>query len=144
MHARVLLTIFGVSILALVSATRGSADEATVSYALAAGACSKPIAVPANNKPVHVLGTQINFYAGVGEVALLRLGAAGHQLYWEGSDLFAGRESGSTVNPNVHIMYLDSTQGKVDVQTAGSGYVKVCNAADNSYSPVAGYLTFLY
>jgi hypothetical protein len=144
MHTRTLLCTLAAFISPLALAAPGLADEATSSFGLAAGTCSKPIAIPVNNRPVHLMGAAINFYVGVGHVTILRLSDANHLLVWDGDDFFIGREHGASSAPNVHIMYLDSTQGKVDVQTAASGYIQVCNAADNAYSPVFGYLTFIY
>jgi len=137
--------LFGASLMCFWSAG-AQADPTTVStisYNVAAGACSKPIAVPVNNKPVLLMGTSLNnAIQGVGSVTLLR-GNTNNILTWAGVDYFAGTENSYSYNPAAHIMWLDFP-GDVDVQTAASSHIQVCASASYPQPVVVGYLTFVY
>jgi hypothetical protein len=119
------------------------ADESTVGYNVAPGACSKPIAIPANNKPVVIAGTSIvSDDPGTGQVTLLRnTNANPHYLLWSGADFFAGAEKGSTSAASTLIMYLD-VSGKIAVLSAASSSLTVCASVSFSEHAV-GYLTFI-
>ncbi|HEY4115626.1 MAG TPA: hypothetical protein VGM17_16340 [Rhizomicrobium sp.] len=129
-----LATVFGL-------ATAAQADENTVSYNLQPNTCSKPIAVPANNKPVILAGTTITYGdRAEGHVVLQRATANSQLLSWEGDDYYYGREIGFTSGTGSIIMYLDYGGG-VSVQTDGPAHIKVCNVATFAEQ---GYLTFMY
>jgi len=122
------------------------ADQVTYSFNVSPGNC-KVIAQPPNNKPVHMMGSTIApaGLEGDGEVVILRSGTADNlNLRWAGVDFAGGVGRGieyASSGPK-HIMYLDFLQN-VDVQTAYSSKVQVCNS-DSARLPIAGYLTFLY
>lgn len=97
-------------------------------------------AVPANNKPVQIMGTQIiGDDTGEGAVTLLRIHGGTPKLQWSGVDLL-GVERGSGNLPGGLIMFLDIA-GHVSVQTASSTHIQVC---DGDLERAAGYLTFVY
>ncbi|HEY4114132.1 MAG TPA: hypothetical protein VGM17_08735 [Rhizomicrobium sp.] len=123
------------------------ADETTIGYNQAPGTCTKPIAIPANNKPVLILGAQINGGdRGTGQVTLIRTGTGANQiLYWSGYDGYHGLETGFAYAGGVgyRLMYLDGG-GYVDVESAASTHIQVCNSSSNAAGDAAGYLTFMY
>ncbi|HEY4115622.1 MAG TPA: hypothetical protein VGM17_16320 [Rhizomicrobium sp.] len=115
----------------------------TVSYNVAAGSCSHPIAIPANNRPVLTMGTMIMYpYDGEGIVTLFR-GNTQNTIVWAGVDFAAGTQNHSSSNPGDHLMSLDSN-GYVDVQTAQSTHIQVCASSSFPLPRAAGYLTFAY
>ncbi|HEY4116166.1 MAG TPA: hypothetical protein VGM17_19065 [Rhizomicrobium sp.] len=125
-------------------AASAQADESTISYSLVPGACSKPMAVPANNKPVILAGTHITAgNRGAGQVTLLRANSDPALLDWAGVDNVHGVESGSSATDYTRIMYLDSI-GYVSVTVAPSTHIKVCNGSTNPAPRAIGYLTFVY
>lgn len=124
--------------------TAAQGDESTVSYNLAPGTCSKPIAIPANNRAVILAGTSIEIgNGGTGMVSLLRLNRpGGNVIIWAGTDYPLGTERGESTAAGTLIMYLDSA-GYVQVLTAGSTHIQVCSSSLNSQNG-NGYLTFTY
>ncbi|HEY4115624.1 MAG TPA: hypothetical protein VGM17_16330 [Rhizomicrobium sp.] len=131
----------------LAFAASAQADENTVSYNVAPGACSKPINVPANNKAVVLAGTTITYLdRGEGQVTLLRANSGGDPLLdWAGTDYYYGYEKGfqETFTSPAVIMYLDYW-GYISVETAPSLHIQVCNSSSNRYGNAIGYLTFMY
>ncbi len=119
------------------------ADQITVSYNVARGFCSKPIAVPANNKPILLAGTNLeDVDPGEGHVTLLHVPGAGGYLSWEGSDSSEAHISGHGSTAGLLIMYLDQSS-YVAVETYNSSRIYVCNSQSNDYNAF-GYLTFFY
>lgn len=144
MRTRFLSCTFAVSVVALAFAAAASAAQTTVGYSLTPGKCTKPIAVPANNKPVQMMGTQFVYpVSGMGQVVLLRTTGSNQVLQWAGVDFAHGLEQSYNDVAGWRIMALDY-YGQVEVQTAASAHVQVCSTADNPHSPSAGYLTFTY
>ncbi|HEY4113377.1 MAG TPA: hypothetical protein VGM17_04885 [Rhizomicrobium sp.] len=134
--------LFGAVVLSLSICGTALADETTASFNLTPGTCTNPIAIPANNKPVMVMGTTITVsFRGEGHVVMQRYGSQ-NLLEWAGTDYYAGTENNFSEAPGAHIMWLDYN-GKVDLQSATSSHVQVCNSASAS-GPRAGYLTFIY
>jgi len=115
-----------------------------MSYNVAPGACGPAIAIPANNKPVR---TTINAgIRGEGQVTLLRANASQALLDWAGYDYYTNgflRGYATDGNDGLHIMYLDFG-GNVDVRSALSTHIKVCNSSGNPVGAAIGYLTFVY
>jgi hypothetical protein len=128
-------------------AASAHASQITISFDVPRGAC-KVLAQPINDKPVHMMGTTIVPLEdrGEGEVVLQRSGrGASLFLDWAGVDYVTGFTHGfgfAADGGGAHIMYLD-LGGYVDVQTARSSKVEVCNTIQNPGHAV-GYLTFLY
>jgi hypothetical protein len=99
-----------------------------VSFNLAPGADSAPIALPAN-RPVLVMGvTTTTGYQGVGQVTLLR--APGQFIEWTGLDspISSGIASGFSPAPGYHIVYIDFNH-KVDIQVDSPDTLRVHNAS---------------
>ena len=137
-----------VAAFAAVSA-QADVNTTTVSFNLIPGACSAPIAVPVNNKPVLVMGSSFNFdEEGVGETALVRANASPALLDWAGTSVWATKDALGTERnfsnvDGTHIMFV-GYGGFVDLQSATSTHVKVCNASGSPLAHAAGYLTFIY
>jgi hypothetical protein len=93
-------------------------NAAFISYNLAPGAITGPIA-PVANQAVAVTGVQTTLgYRGVGQVTLLRV--PGSFLEWVGleSPSAAAITSGFSGTPGTHIVYLDfSHQVDIEVNT---------------------------
>jgi hypothetical protein len=139
-------TIVAAMAAALALAGSARADEETIGYNLARGTCTKPIAVPANLKPVILAGTTIQQGdGGDGQVTLLRYNnATPNYLLWTGMDHYQGVDVGTATTGSAVIMYLDAV-GYVTVQSAASTHIQVCNSGSNDGGPNAvGYLTFFY
>lgn len=127
-------------------AASANADQITSSYNLTGGTCTKPIAVPANNKPVILAGTSIQLNdGGNGQVTLLRYNSSSPAyLLWSGVDYHHGLEAGTATAAGTIIMYLDSI-GYTTVQSANSAHVMVCTSGANDGGDHAiGYITFFY
>jgi len=123
-------------------ATFAHADESTISYNLLPGTCTKPIAVPANNKPVNVSGTNITHGdRGIAQASLLRANATSPLLAWVGLDV-TGSVTNNSSSVGTHIVFLDNA-GFVDLSTAASTHIQICNAVDSG-AYATGYLTFTY
>ncbi|HEY4113376.1 MAG TPA: hypothetical protein VGM17_04880 [Rhizomicrobium sp.] len=143
--------VLGACVAAFAAVASAQADEtvSTVSYNVTPGTCSNPIAVPVNNRPVLVMGTGFNTgEEGVGETALLRANSSPALLDWAGTSVWANinaisPERGWSENASVHIMWI-SYSGYVDLQTAGSTHVMVCNSSGSPLAHATGYLTFIY
>jgi len=135
-----------VAAFASVLPSAAGATQSTVNYNVAIGTCSKPIAVPANNKPVLIMGTQIAYgYRGEGYVTIIRYTNNNRQLLeWAGTDYNTSVARGFSNGAGEHIMWLDYTPSYVDLQSAASAHIQVCNNASNPFGTAAGYLTFFY
>ena len=121
------------------------ADETKTSFNVAPGACTNPIAIPANNTPVLMMGNSITYDDR--ESALVTITRAYKfqpypVLTWAGTDFFIGTEKGFAFDPGIIIMYLD-TPGYIYVQSAASTHVQVCNSSKDTKNGI-GYLTFIY
>jgi hypothetical protein len=105
----------------LALAISAKADEKIVSYNLTPGACSAPIAIPLNNMPVALSGTDLEpGYEGVGQVEIVRANKNSTPvLTWTGTDFPTGTRTGYTSAADVHIISLDSG-AYVDIKTAAS------------------------
>src|SRR5689334_13167167 len=103
------LTIAAAMATAFAIGSTAKGDEKTVSYNVAPGVCSPPIAVPANNRPVTVSGTQIAAQrVGAGQVTLMR-STQTPSLIWAGVDYYQGVERGYALinDTGTLIMFLD-------------------------------------
>ncbi|HEY4113378.1 MAG TPA: hypothetical protein VGM17_04890 [Rhizomicrobium sp.] len=141
-HSKICAALFAASLASVSGIGAAQATESTISYSVAGGTCSSPIAVPANNKAVLVMGTGIIWpYNGVGFVSLLRGNTSGI-LSWSGTGLKDGTIGAYAFTAGTHIMWLDFAT-TVDLQTASSTHIQVCNTGSD-IAHAAGYLTFIY
>lgn len=127
-------------------AASAQADETTVGYNLARATCTKPILVPANNKPIILAGTTIQQGdGGDAQVTLLHSTKSTPQyLLWLGADYHVGTEKGASNTAGTLIMYLDAV-GYVSVQVVNANNIQVCNSGSNDGGLNAvGYITFFY
>jgi hypothetical protein len=142
----VAMRLIAVTAFAGLLATAAHADQRTNSYSLTPGTCTAPIAVPVNNKPIFIMGSQTTFEEeGGGHVSFVRTNGPSPLLTWAGIDYHAGEERAYSAGhtAGVHIMWLDYG-GFVDLQTAASDRLQVCSAGNNPLSRAVGYLTFMW
>lgn len=120
------------------------ATQTTTSYNVAPGACSLPIAIPANNKPVTLSVSSItNFNRATASATIVHVNGYNNPLVaWSGVDSVNGVESNNTNAGGATIVYADAS-GYTTVQTASVSAIKVCNSNSNPRSAI-GYITFSY
>jgi len=120
------------------------ATQSTTSYNVAPGACSAPIAIPANNLPVTVTSSNVtNFDRATTIMVLARATGYNNKLLsWNGVDS-QGLQQGSTNGLDSLMMYIDAS-GYVSIKSIDTAHIKVCNASNTNAGNALGYLTFSY
>jgi hypothetical protein len=135
--------ITAVWLLALTCAA--AADEKIVPYNVGpGGACSPPIAIPANNKGVFIVGTSITpGDEGQGHVSLLRTTGSNQIISWAGADFANGPVRGLALGTETTRIMSLNYAGNLDLLTAPSAHLMVCSAK-GAVGRSIGYLTFTY
>jgi hypothetical protein len=119
------------------------------SYNLAAGATSAPIAIPAPNVPVSIIGVNTTLHnRGVGQATIMHVhtSASDAFLEWVGMDIVTAQNSnpvpsGYTSIAGAHIIFLDNN-GAVDIQVADANHIQIHNTG--VYGPQKGNITFIW
>ncbi|MGO9740732.1 MAG: hypothetical protein ACLPN5_04325 [Roseiarcus sp.] len=118
------------------------ADETQVTYTVAAGATSAPIAVPASNTPVSLTCVSNTAgYRGVGQATMLKVGPPAF-LEWVGMDIATGAiASGYAGTAGTHVIYCSYTDEYVEIQVYSDTQIQVKN---NGTVPVTGVISWLW
>jgi hypothetical protein len=125
-----------------VVARPATANEIQVDYNLAAGATSKPIAIPAFSTPVSVTCVQNGVgFRGVGQATVLRTAAAPQFLEWVGMDIATSAVSANFGNTaGMHIIYCDYTGKTVDMQVQSASSIQIVNTGSQTASGVINFV----
>jgi hypothetical protein len=119
-----------------------AANEIQVDYNLAAGATSKPIAIPATNTPVSVTCVQNTVgFRGVGQATILRTAQAPQFLEWVGTDIATAAISANFSNTaGTHIIYCDYVGKTVDLQVQGASSIQIVNTGSSQATGVINFV----
>jgi hypothetical protein len=125
-------------------ATPAYASDKKVTYNLAAGAKSAPIAIPATDTPVSLTCVQNSVgFRGVGQATILRVGSVLPKfLEWVGTDIATSAvTSGFSSIAGTHIIYCDYEGKTVDLQVEDANHIQIVN---NNSSQATGVINFVW